>query len=538
MTAHRSRTGPAITRRAFKQLWLAAVVWALVFGGTVAASALTYVSSFPDAASRHQLAVTTGQDAGISILFGSVSAIGSVGGYTVYKCYVFLTTIGAVWALLATTRLLRGEEDAGRWQLVLAGDTDAARATTATLMALAGAVAVIFGGTTLFTLLAGQNRDVGFSVADSALYGSSIAIAPAVFVAIGALTSQLGRTRRMAAGLGMGVFGVAFVLRMIADSGPSTKWLLWLTPLGWIERIRPFSQNDPRPLALAAATAIALVLVARLLASRRDTGDGVIASSDVAAPRRFGLGSPLGLAVRLELPVLVTWCVGALAAAFAFGVVAKIATGAVPSSISDTLGRFGVRGTLLRQYFGIAFLLVGTIVALLPASQVSAASDEETSGRMVHVLARPSKRAHLLAGRLALAAVGVGAAGVLAGVGAWLGAMTQGVDAGLARTVGAGLNVIPTALLILSVGAVALALTPAIATRVVYAVVIGSLLIDLLGSMVSAIGWLERLSLFHYMALAPAQDTDPATVVVTLAAAVGLSAVATVAFARRDVYLR
>ena len=71
-----------------------------------------------------------------------------------YKCYVFLTTIGAIWAILASTRLLRGEEDAGRWQLVLAGTTRPASATTATLVALGGAVAVLFGGTTLIMLLA------------------------------------------------------------------------------------------------------------------------------------------------------------------------------------------------------------------------------------------------------------------------------------------------------------------------------------------------------------------------------------------------
>ena len=69
------------------------------------------------------------------MLLGPVSAIDTVGGYTVYKGFVFLTTIGAIWALLAATRLLRGEEDAGRWQLVLAGSTRAARATAATLVA-------------------------------------------------------------------------------------------------------------------------------------------------------------------------------------------------------------------------------------------------------------------------------------------------------------------------------------------------------------------------------------------------------------------
>ena len=154
---HRS-TGPpvrveaAIARRAFRQVWKGAAVWAVAFGATVAATALSYVNSFPDQASRDQLAASTSGDAGISILLGPVSAIDTVGGYTVYKCFVFLTTIGAIWGLLAATRLLRGEEDAGRWSLVLAGATRAPRATGATLAALGVAVAVVFGGTALCTL--------------------------------------------------------------------------------------------------------------------------------------------------------------------------------------------------------------------------------------------------------------------------------------------------------------------------------------------------------------------------------------------------
>jgi ABC-2 type transport system permease protein len=68
---------------------------------------------------------------------------------------VFLTTIGAIGGLLAATRLLRGEEDSGRWQLVLAGGTRASRATLATLAALGAAIAVIFGGTTLLDVARG-----------------------------------------------------------------------------------------------------------------------------------------------------------------------------------------------------------------------------------------------------------------------------------------------------------------------------------------------------------------------------------------------
>jgi ABC-2 type transport system permease protein len=271
------------------------------------------------------------------------------------------------------------------------------------------------------------------------------------------------------------------------------------------------------------------------LAARRDVGAGTLASRDVVAPRRFGLGSPWGLAVRLELPVLVAWWVGAAGAAFAFGIIAKVATGAVPASISDTLDRFGVRGSFLDQYLGVALLLIATLIALLPASQIGAAADEETSARLVHVLVGPVRRVPVLAHRLALAAVGVVIAALAAGLGVWAGAETQGVQIALGSMLGAALNVVPTALLVLGLGAVVLASAPRLASPAVYAVVIWSVLVDLLGSMISGLSGLRHVSLFHYMAVAPAEDPDPTTIVVTVLAAIALCVVATLIFDRRDV---
>jgi ABC-2 type transport system permease protein len=223
-----------------------------------------------------------------------------------------------------------------------------------------------------------------------------------------------------------------------------------------------------------------------------------------------------------------------IAGALALGVITEVIAGTVPDSFSNALDRFEVRGSIVDQFLSVAFLFLATIVALIPASQVGAAADEETSGRLVHVLARPAGRGSLLAGRLALTGAAIVVAGLLAGVAVWLGAVSRGVDVSLGALVGAGLNTVPTALLTLGIGALMLAVAPRAAVTTVYAVVIGSLVIDLLGSLVSGARWVERLSLFHYMASAPSQAPDPATLAVTLAAAAILCALATIFYARRD----
>lgn len=525
----------AVARRSFRQVRTAAIVWALVFGGTVASSALAYAAAYPTVAERHQAAVATSRDPGLAVLLGPVSEIETVGGYTVYKSFVFLTCIGAIWGLLAATRLLRGEEDAGRWGLVLAGPTRAAGATLATLAALGAAVAVVFVGTTTITALAGRDPDLAFPLAHTLLYGGSLAAAPALFVAVGAVTSQLARSRRVATGLGMAVFAVAMVVRMVADSGPSTRWLLWLSPFGWIERMRPYTEADWRPLALAAVTTVGLAALAVWLAGRRDVGSGVVADDDESDARPFGLGSAGGLVLRREAGVLAAWVLGTAAGAFAFGMVGKVAEDALPDSSLDVLKHFGVSGAVTAQYFGVTFLFVATLVALLPAGQVGAAADDEAGGRLALMLALPVRRAGVFGARLAITAAAIVLAAALAGLGAWAGAASQGVDAGLATMVGAGLNTVPTALVVLGIGALYLGVAPRSAAPAVYAVVIASLVIHLLASLVDSTRWMQRLSLFHYMALAPAATVHASSVLALLGIALVLCGAATALFARRDV---
>ena len=533
-SAARANPDTAVARRAFRQLWKSATVVGVAFGATVAATAVSYAQTYPTAASRLQVVATTRADRGLAVLLGPVGDTGTVGGYTVYKLFVFLAAIGGVWALLAATRVLRGEEDAGRWRLVLASPTRPSRATAATVVALAGAVGIVFVATTVLALLAGRDSSLHLTVRGTIIYGASIALAPAVFAAVGVLTSQLARSRRLADVIGVVVFGVAYLVRMVGDAGSSTHWLLWASPLGWIELVRPFTTDDLWPFLPSLVAIVALTAAAVALAARRDIGEGVLGGRDVVPERPHGLGSSLGLAARLELPVLAAWCAGAAAAGAVLGVIAKISTNTLPASLSDTLHRFGVRGSFVDQYLGVAFLFAAIIAALVPASQLGAAAGEELSGRIVHETTRSTRRAVWLAGRLLLTVGGIVVAAALSGVLTWLGARSQGIDLGFVRLVGAGLNVIPTALVALGIGALVFAVWPRAASTTVYVVVIWSAIIDLVGSLVRNSGWLDHLSLFHYLALAPGQPVDPVELAATTVVAVGLAGLALVLFVRRD----
>ena len=528
----------ALVRLAVRSSLRGALAWGVVIGATAGSSAAAYVKAFPDAASRAQLAATTGHDAGLSVLLGSTADIGTVGGYTVYKGFTFLTTIAALWALFAATRLLRGEEDAGRWALVLAGGTRPGRATAATLAGLAAAVALMTLVAAATLAAVGRDASVAIGPAAALRYALSITVVAAVFAGVGALAAQLASDRRTANGLGAVVLVVATVLRMIGDAGTATRWVRWTTPLGWAEAVAPLTRPSPLALVPGLVAAVALAATAVVVAGRRDVGHGVLARHGRPAPPSH-LTSTLGFSWHLERTALVAWTLALAASGALLGALAQLTLRPVPGSMGDLLEDLGASGSFAQQYFGVVTLLLATVVALLPAGQLGAAADEERAGRLVHLLVAPVHRARWLGERLGLAAAAIAAGGVLAGVAMWGAARIVGVSAGAADLLGAGASVVPPAWAVLGVGAAWWAVAPRTAAVAVYVGVAWSALVDLLLPMVAGptADVVERASIFHYVALAPAEPLQPLALAACTAVGLAGALVACRTFARRDLAL-
>lgn len=81
----------------------------------------------------------------------------------------------------------------------------------------------------------GSPPDVGFSVGQCLALAGVLVAGPAMFAAIGALSSQLAGTRRRAVALASILLGVSYALRMVADSSPGLRSVAWLIPLGRLE---------------------------------------------------------------------------------------------------------------------------------------------------------------------------------------------------------------------------------------------------------------------------------------------------------------
>jgi ABC-2 type transport system permease protein len=510
------------------------VLWGYVFGLYVATQALAYASSYRTVAQRAGLAKEFGSNAGVSALVGPAHDIQTVAGFTVWKCLAVLAVVGAVWGLLTATRLLRGEEDAGRWELLLAGQTTRRAAAAQALVGLACGVAVLWTVSAVITVVVGRSSKVDISAPGALFLAVAVVAAAAMFLAVGALASQLAATRRQASAYAAAALGVSYALRMVADSGTGLGWLRWTSPLGWVEELQPLTA--PHPLALLPIVGLIAVLgfLAVRLAGERDLGSSMLEDHASSAPHTRLLSGPSGLDLRLARPTLAGWGVGIAAYGLVLGLVAKSAGSAISSSSSLTraFSRLGAIGA--EAYLGVAFLLMAVLVAFVASGQISSARAEEAEGRLDHLLVRPVSRWSWLVGRLGVVTVVLLLGGLVAGVFTWLGAASQQSGVSFGTVLQAGLNVVPPAVCILGLGALVFGIWPRASTVATYGVLVWSFLVELVGGIVGLNHWVLDTSVFHQMAAAPAVSPDWTSGGVLLAVGVVAGLAGVIAFNFRD----
>ncbi|MGB7052581.1 MAG: hypothetical protein WBG41_13525, partial [Acidimicrobiales bacterium] len=213
-------------------------------------------------------------------------------------------------------------------------------ATGQVLGGLLAGTAALWALTTAIIGLVGTSHRIDLPYGAAAFYALALASNALIFGAVGALASQLASTRRSAATGGGLVLGLSYGVRMVADSASGLHWLRWLSPVGWVEQLRPLT--DPQPLALLPIVALVTMAsgAAILLAGQRDVGSSVRPNRSTGETRRFR-GGTIGLTIRTVTPTAVVWGASIAISALLLGFVAKGANGAVPGSLTRVLSRLG-----------------------------------------------------------------------------------------------------------------------------------------------------------------------------------------------------
>jgi ABC-2 type transport system permease protein len=531
-----SRAARVVAVTAAKRAARGGALWGLVFGVLIAASESTYVKTFPTLASRRLMARSFTGNAGFAALFGPIHNLDSVAGYTAYKVGYTIIVLGSIWGLLVATRLLRGEEDAGRWELFLAGRTNGARALLQTVAGLGAGVASVWYVTVIFAVASGRGAKVGIGPSRSLFFVTALVSATAMFVAAGVLASQLAATRHDANLIGAGAIAGSYLVRMVADSDAALGWLRWASPFGWIEELRPLAGSKPLGFVPIVGFAAACVGTAVVIARRRDLSGSVFASRDAARPHTLLLGGQAGLTIRLTRATFVAWTAVLATVGLVFGLVTQAAgraLGAV-TALNKVMGRMGATRAGAVVYLGLVFTIAAALVAIAVAGQISAMRNEESNGYLDNLVVRSVPRWRWLAVRAAVGAGLVAVSSLLAGVAAWIGAATQHAGLGIGELVRAGVNVAPPAALVLGVGVLVYGLWPRRAVAVTYGLVVWSFTVDTVALLFGSNHWLRDTSPLTHMSPAPAADPNW-TSALWLAGIGLLACVAGIAaFTRRD----
>ncbi len=527
--------GTVVARLSTRRAARSGALWGLIFGIAIASSEVSYTTIYTTQAERDALAAAYGSNKATSALFGPAPQLQTVGGFTVFKISMTLMILGAVWGLLTSTRLLRGEEDSGRWELLLSGQTTRRGATAQALTGLGVGAFTLWLVTAAITVVSGRGSKVGIAAGPSLYLALAMVTTAVMFLAVGALTSQLAATRRQAASFAAVLLGLSYALRMIADAGVGLHWLVWASPLGWVEELQPITA--PRPLALLPIFALTALLAigAVLLAGTRDAGAGIMSDRSHSRPHLTLLFGPVGLAIRLLRATVVGWWIAIAAAALLYGLIAKSAGATISgSSVQEVFSKLGAPGTGADAVLGVCFLVLAVLVAFVAAGQITAARGEESGGRLDHMVVRPVSRASWLSGRLLVAVIVLLVSGVGAGIFAWLGAASQHAGVGFTALVGAGVNLVPPAIAILGIGVLAFGTRPRTTSVVVYGLLGWSILVVIVGGIGATNHWILDTSVFHHMASAPAVPPNwEANGIMTGIGVVGAIA-GGLAFRRRD----
>ncbi|MEO3776045.1 ABC transporter permease [Micromonospora sp. B11E3] len=505
-------------------------IWVLLIAALPASYATTYAELYPSVAERAAYAATTAGNPSIVALLGPVYG-DSVGALAAQRAGLLHLIVGLI-SLLVVVRHTRAEEEAGRRELL--GATVLGR-----YAGLAAALLVTYAADLLLGLLvAGGLVATDLPAAGSLAFGLSVAFAGIAFATMGALAAQLTESAGGARGVGVGVLGAAYLLRLAGDAG-ATAWLSWLSPLGWAQRTRPYAGERWWPLALLAGLALLVGAVAFRLSVRRDLGAGVLPARLGPAAAGRALAGPWGLVWRLNRVALFGWTVGAAALGAVLGGAAEAAGDAVRGNeaAARLLERLGGSASVAEAYLGATLSITAIAAAGYGIQTALRMRTEEAGQRAEPVLATGVSRSWWLLSHLGFALLGPA---VMLAVTGLVTGLAYGISVGdvagkVPRLTGAALAQVPAVWVLVGLAVLLFGLLPRISVGAAWGALAACLLLGQLGAILDLSRWLLDLSPFTHTPQVLGGPVDATPLLALTATAAVLAAAGLATFRHRDV---
>jgi ABC-2 type transport system permease protein len=529
-TVPRTKPGRAVGRLAVRQVRRGALIVAVVCAVMSAGVAAQYQTMFQGSIAESGLQALV-ENPAIRILFGPPVALDDAGGFTVWRTGLPVLALVSVWILLAATRITRGEEDAGRWDLVLAGRLRTVDVVLRCLAAIAGSAVLISVAVGAGLMAAGTD------ITGAIVYAAAILGVALTFGTAGVLAAQIMPTRSSAVGVTIFLLGAVLLVRMLADGVPRLAWAAWASPFGLTALAAPYADNRVLPLLVLAVFVIALGTAALAVARHRDMGSGLVAVATRRPPHTALLGSIGGFAARRAMRPTVGWAAG-IAVYF-------LLVGALIASILeffDKNPRFaelaaaaGLAGLDSANGFAAAlFSLLAIPTGLYAATRLAGMVADEKARRWTAVFAAPVSRVRLAVIEIGVTTLGVVGLHATAALAIWAGAAVTGAPLGLGAAMAGALNTTPIALLAVGAAALAVGWLPSIVGAIGALPVAGGFLLNVVVQGEQVPAWVVNVSPFAHLPAVPNSPPDWVAIgVLTLIGAL-MTAFGIAGYSRRD----
>lgn len=312
----------------------------------------SYKNYYPELGDRATLVHGMRVNLGMRAMYGEVYEPGTLGQLISWEGAGWLTILSAVMSVLLLFRCYRKPESSSLGELPRATGMHPLDIAAGALILIVG-VAIALGAGITAILLALKHFYGEIDTRGCVGYGCAIALSTLASALLAGCVSLLSGSETTK--LGMLTLGAGFMVRAAGDIEHSDT-IRWLTPLGWMGIVRPFT--DDNWWALAAAATITGVLALLWLAGERGRqyGFGILPTRTHRARKQRRIATPWGLRRLLDRSFRLTWLLTGFILAFFMN--------SLSASMDELLTQDDKTGQIFKQMFSETDLEIAFITYL------------------------------------------------------------------------------------------------------------------------------------------------------------------------------
>jgi ABC-2 type transport system permease protein len=389
------------------------LIWLVVLAGLMASVAFKFEGLYGTAGAIQSIK-TTLDTAAMKALFGAFNtSLKTSGDVFATEMLVFMAIMMIVMNIYFAVKISRSEEDKGLVELISAhaiGKNAIFAAASTELVVLNLLTGILFSLGIQFSGMKGIDANGAW------LIGISLGMVGLLFGAIGLLMAQLFDNSRSATIASYLIFGVMYIARMNTDvQNPHQTW--WI-PMGWIEKINAFHQNNWLPVIMLMGLSLVIWIIALWNNQTRDIGAGLISVHAGRQKASWWLRGPITLIERLQRHSTIIWIIGLFILGVTYGSIFNTIGDILKTNptMQSVFGKAAVQSAnhqILLNFISVISVVMVTLATLPAVLTLNKVRSDTDRGYLENVYAKSVSRSHILTSYL-LNALVVGIVGLVA----------------------------------------------------------------------------------------------------------------------------